>query len=161
LPNPTVAGRLIRFTVSLVQWIVWIVAVLIVIAIGPSLEILHQLDAAVAPYTPALQVVLPALVGLGFVMFMGGIIQMILQSGTGNEALGEVSLRELKMALRDGRWRRDARMRKFFVIAAGVFLMITAGVAMGIVFTEPGMKLFFLLPFLYAVFRMSIGFYRA
>ncbi|HUP62184.1 MAG TPA: hypothetical protein VNA69_17390 [Thermoanaerobaculia bacterium] len=113
----------------------------VIIGIGESIDALHRLDDVFAPHARVLRVALPSLIALGFAMFMGGIIAMLLYGGKGE---GTMHLRELRAAWRDGTWRRSPRMKRFHVIAGGVALMIVAGAVAGFVFGPAGVRMLIL-----------------
>lgn len=156
-PGPTVAGRLIRWFVSGVRWTITIAAALIVIAIGQSIPALHRLDALLDVHKPVLTVVLSVLLAIGFIIFMGTVIRLLVRGWKGDE----VTFREITAAVRKGSWRRDRRMRRFFTIAFGVVLMLTAGAAMAIVLGEPWVKFVAILASVYVTVVVTYGFYRS
>lgn len=147
-PPPTFAQKLL----SILRWIVSIVAVLIVIAIGEAIPFLRRIDAAVAPHKIALQIFLGILLAAGFAMFMGGIIHMVLKSRSCED--GELTFAEVQRAWHEGTWRDTVRMRRFFLIAGGVLLAVMSGASLAILTATPGIKLLVIIAVTYAAIRM-------
>lgn len=83
-----------------------------------------------------LLVTLPA-AALGFALFMGGILHLLLTSGESET----FTLGELKRALRTGAWLRTRRWRRRVVIVAGVGLFAFGLFGFGIVLGSVGVKL--------------------
>ena len=134
----------------------WIIVVLSIIGAGEAIPALHRLDAALAPHRPALRGWLLALVGLGFALFMGAILHLIFKGGR-----NQITFAELKQHWQSGSWRDSPGVTRFFVAGGGVFLAITAGVALAVVFATPGLKLFAFLVWSFAVIRMWVGWLAA
>ncbi|HEX2123377.1 MAG TPA: hypothetical protein VHL59_17230 [Thermoanaerobaculia bacterium] len=159
-PPPTLAQRIAAGLRSFIRWVVTVTIVLAIIGVGENIDALHRLDAALLPHRPALRVVLPALVAIGFAMFMGGVLSLLLrmpQRVGRRENDGEISLLELKQRWHDGTWRDSTRVKRFFVVIGGVALAILAGAAMAVVFATPGIKLLVMLVVGFAVVRVILS----
>lgn len=127
VPEPP---RWLTRTVALLKMMLTATVVLTVIAVGEQIESLQRLDEALLPYRPRLTTGLIALTILGFAMFMGGIIRLILTT---------VQSR---------------------IIIAGVIVMLAGACALGIVAGEPGLKLLAILTVAYVVARIAISMLR-
>lgn len=93
-----------------------------------------------------LLVTLPAAV-LGFALFMGGVLHLVLTSRGPSEAF---TLAELKAALRTGRWLRSATWRRRVVVVLGVALFALGLFGLFIVVGPVGVKLLLAAVLLYA-----------
>lgn len=130
LPPPKSANAvasLIRFARLMVS----VLIAAVILGIGESIDALHRLDEVFAPYARTLRIVLPSLVALGFAMFMGGILWMLLSG-------------------------RKAEGARLYVIASGVALMVLTGFAAGIVFGEPGLRMLLFVVIAYAIIRIAM-----
>jgi hypothetical protein len=159
-PPPTLAQRIAAGVRSFIRWVITVAIALAIIAVGESIDALDRLDAALLPHRPMLRIVLPALIAIGFAMFMGAILSLLLrmpQRVGRKENDGEISLLELKQRWRDGTWRDSTRVKRFFVVIGGVALAILAGAAMAVVFATPGIKLLVMLVVGFAVVRFARG----
>ena len=101
--------------------------VLLVIAIGESIPALHHLDEALAPHRESLRTICIAAIALGFAMFMGGILHLVLRQGKPSS-----------------------------VITGGVVLASLAGAALLIATATPGLKLLVILVCAYVFFRIFV-----
>lgn len=84
-----------------------------------------------------LRITVPATV-LGFALFMGGILHLLLTSGPSET----FTLGQLKRAVRDGGWLRRPLWRRRGVIVAGVALLTFGLFGIFVVVGPPGVKLF-------------------
>lgn len=94
---------------------------------------------------------------LGFVLFMGGILHLVLTS-TGSEAF---SLAELKDAIRRGAWRRSRRWRRRIVVVVGVVLFTFGLFGLFVVVGPVGVKLLLIAVFLQVTGALLGGAARA
>ncbi len=82
---------------------------------------------------------------VGFALFMGGILHLLLVSGQSES----FTLRQMAHALRSGRWLRSSVWRRRMVITAGVALLTFGLFGLFVVVGPPGVKLFLVSCFLY------------
>lgn len=94
---------------------------------------------------------------LGFALFMGGILHLVLTS-TGSEGF---SLAELKDAIRRGAWRRSRRWRRRIVVVVGVGLFTLGLFGLFVVVGPVGVKLLLIAVFLQVAVALVGGAARA
>lgn len=100
---------------------------------------------------------LPA-AAVGFALFMGGILHLLLTSSGPSETF---TLGELGGALRTGRWRRSQAWRRRIVILLGVALFAYGLFGLFVVVGPVGVKLLLAAVLLYAAGAMAGGLARA
>lgn len=91
--------------------------------------------------------------GVGFSLFMGGIVHLALASGRSET----FTVGELVSAVRSGRWLRSSRWRRRVVIVTGVALFTAGLFGLGVVTGPPGVKLLLAAALLFALVRLSWG----
>jgi hypothetical protein len=96
--------------------------------------------------------------GLGFALFMGGIVHLALTSGRGEV---ETSFGPIKAAWRQRAWRDDARWRYTFLIIGGACLMGFGLFSSIGLLTESFVRYVLWLALAYAVVRTAWGLYQA
>lgn len=168
---PTLRDRII----AAAQMIGMLLAAIAIIAIGENMASLRRLDAALAPFRGTLLLILGITAGAGFLLFLGGTLAFVLRGPDSETERGieevharrlgitrrpvqrdsEITLRELAAAWQDGTWRDRPRIRRFFVIGAGVASMLAAGAAFGVVAASPGIKLLILLTAAWVALRIA------
>jgi len=141
-------------------------AVLGVIAAGEAIEPLRDLTAHLAAHERRFLIPTASLAVIGFVVFMGAVIDLVLRGGpsgnAGGKAAGEtVRLRDLKAALRTGAWRTSRRWRRILLLAAGAVTMSLGLMGTGIVLAPAGVKLLLAAALLYAALRTAHALARA
>lgn len=82
---------------------------------------------------------------LGFSLFMGGILHLLLTAGPSEG----FTLRQMSRALRSGRWLRSTVWRRRVVVTTGVALLTLGLFGIFVVVGPPGVKLFLISCFLY------------
>lgn len=148
---------------------------LTIIVIGENIPLLRRFDAALAPFRANILLLLGVAACAGFALFLGGIVAFLLRGSDSETERGieavharrlgiteapvqrdsEISLRELAAAWHDGTWRDRPRVKRFFVIGAGVTLVLAAGAALGIVAAPAGVKLLIVLTVAYVAVRIA------
>jgi hypothetical protein len=119
-------------------------------------ESLRPLDSSFEAHRRIGLTVTVASAGLGFTLFMGGILHLLFTSARSET----FTVGELMAALRTGRWLRSGRWRRRVVIVAGVGLLTFGLFGLGVVAGPPGVKLLLIAALLYAAAR-SIAAARA
>ena len=104
-----------------------------------------------------LLVTLPA-AALGFALFMGGILHLVLTSRGPSEVF---TVAELRAALLRGTWRRSAAWRRRIVVVLGVALFALGLFGLFIVVGPVGVKLLLVAVLLYAAGALTGGLARA
>lgn len=94
---------------------------------------------------------------VGFVLFMGGIVHLLLTPGPPEE----FTLIELRRALRGRAWWRSSRWVRRLVILAGVALLTFGLFGFGLVMGPPGVKLIVVTALLFAGVQIARGLARA
>lgn len=137
-----------------------VVIALAVIAIGEMIPPLRALETYLAAHRAAWLWAAGVVAAVGVVLLAGGGAHMALAAGSPSGASDEASFAELKAAWRRRAWRRSARWRRFFVMAAGGVL--TAFGVCGVIFVAgpPGIKLLIALVTAYWVARTVQGWVR-
>lgn len=138
---------------------------LVVVAIAAAVAEtppLRRLDALVAAHRTPLLAVTASAAALGFVLFMGAVLDLLISSGRpGGAAHDEFTVAALKDAFRSGAWLRDAAWRRRAVVTFGALTMgfgifgLLAVVGPGYVRVITGAAL------LYAMVRTAWAFARA
>lgn len=103
-----------------------------------------------------LLVTVPA-AALGFTLFMGGILHLLLTSPR-SEAF---TLADLARALRSGAWLRSRRWRRRVVVTAGVALFAFGLFGLFVVVGPVGVKLLLIAVFLYGAIAFTVSAVRA
>ncbi|HEX5714813.1 MAG TPA: hypothetical protein VF179_01565, partial [Thermoanaerobaculia bacterium] len=134
-----------------------LILTLIVIAIGEALPPMQRLHAWVAAHDgPILAVTITAGV-IGFALFMGGVIHMVLRA----QAQESVTLAEVKAAWRIRAWQVSPRWRRIFLIQIGVALFAIGLFGSLFVLAFQGLKLLLGGVIVYAVVRTVVAFIKA
>jgi hypothetical protein len=155
-------------------------------AIGPLKRFAAFMAAHQGPFLAPVII----MAAVGFVLFMGAAIHMVLTRGrpmsrreveameaarlrgqmgisgfrgtaVGAEAHEEVSFREVKAAFRARAWKLSRRWRRFFVLAAGATLLFLGLFGVVFVLAPPGVKLLVAAVVVYAVARTADGIARS
>jgi hypothetical protein len=131
---PPRARAVLAWTVGVAfPWIVYIA-----VRVVDDIEVLQPLEVFFETHRrTGLLATLPA-AGLGFVLFMGGILHLLLTSGQSET----FTLRQMTEALRSGRWLSSRAWRRRIVITVGVCLLTLGLFGSFLVVGPPGVKLF-------------------
>lgn len=95
---------------------------------------------------------------VGFVLFMGAILHLILTASGPSEVF---TLAGLKQALRRGTWWRSPRWRRRLVVLVGVGLLTFGLFGLAAVLGPPGVKLVVMAALVYATVRTAVAAVRA
>ena len=151
------------FTGILRTLVVW-VPLLFVAALLAESPPLRSLDATFAAQRATLLAVTVAATVVGFVLFMGGVLDLLIsQDEPGRQAgLGETfTLGELRGAVSSGAWLRDATWRRRLVITVGALLM-AAGICGVFIVVGPGyIRVIMSAVLAYAAVRLGWGLWRS
>jgi hypothetical protein len=182
---------------SIFGWSAMFALLVLAIVVSETVPLVKDLESLIKQHEFWLLVGTGGMAVLGFVLFMGGGLDMLMTQGepmsheevedldrsnrdlaaqpytwrastsriwgktSGGEVYDEFSFRSMKDAWRTGAWWRSSQWRQRLVITAGGLLMIFGGFGLAFVLAPASIKLLVGGAMLYALARLTWGFWRA